>query len=480
VKRVFAAVVLLLTAVALVYGYTVTRREQAYRQHIDRGEAALARDDTFAAIEAFSAAIGIKSESMIGYLKRGETYRRRDELESALRKPAHVEPLASRPSLDAALRDLRRATEIDPLAPRPHELLGDINYAMDRFDRAAERYQRYVTLDDRSPRILYKLGLAYYAGGNPQAALAALGKAVAIDDRFAEAYYLTGLCARDLRQADRALAALERSVQLAPAMLQAREELANLYGRRGRAGDRIAMLEALRALDATASREVTLGLAYARSGRTEDAVNSLGRAVEAYPDHAYTYIALGRVWLEIAQARRDRVALSKALEALEGAVVGSDSSSEALTLFGRALLLGEDEELAERMLQQATEKLPVDPLAFFYLAEAAERAGHFDVARAALLDHQALEGEDDDARGRAMFAARIASYSSRLGEHATAVSWYQRAVDAGANDTPLLVSLAEVQARAGDLTAARATIARAVEKDPASRAARNLQRRLRK
>jgi tetratricopeptide (TPR) repeat protein len=479
VKRALAAVVLLLTAVAVVYGYSVTRREQAYRQHIDRGEAALARDDTFAAIEAFSAAIGFKSESMIGYLKRGETYRRRDELESALRRPAHIEPLAPRPSLDAALRDLRRAVEIDPVAPRPHELLGDINYAMGRFDRAAERYERYVSLDDRSPRILYKLGLAYYAGGKPQAALASLNKAVAIDDEFAQAYYLTGLCARDLQQADKALAALERSVQLAPAMLQAREELGNLYGRLGRAGDRIAMLEALRALDASASREVTLGLAYARSGRTEDAVSALGRAVEVYPDHAYTYVALGRVWLEIAQARRDRVALSKALEALEGAVVGSDSSSEALTLFGRALLLGDDGELAERMLQQATEKLPVDPLAFYYLAEAAERGGHFDVARGALLDYQALEGEEEDPRRRATFAARVAGYSSRLGEHATAVSWFQRAVDAGANDTPLLVSFADVQARAGDLPAARATIKKALEQDPTNRAARNLQRRLR-
>ena len=477
-KRALAAIVLILTAVAGVYGYTVTRREQSYREYVERGEAALARDDTSAAIEAFSAAIGIKSGSMIGYLKRGETYRRRDELESALRKPAYLDPLAQRPSLDAALRDLRRAVEIDPLAPRPHELLGDINYAMARYDRAAERYQSYVTLDDRSPRILYKLALSYYTGGKPQAALHALRKAVAIDEGFAEAYYLTGLCARDLQQPREALAALERSVQLAPAMLQAREELANLYGRLGRTRDRIAMLEALRALDASASREVTLGLAYARAGRTEEAVNALGRAVEAFPDHAYTYVALGRVWLEVAQARRDRVALSKALEALEGGVVGPDSSSEALTLFGRALLLGDDGELAERMLRQATEKLPVDPLAFYYLAEAAERRAHFEVARGALLDYHALEGEDSDPRRRATLAARVAGYSSRLGDHAVAASWYQRAVDAGATDAPLLVSFADALARNGDLPAARATVAKALERDPSSRAARNLQRRL--
>ena len=66
----------------------------------------------------------------------------------------------------------------------------------------------------------------------------------------------------------------------------------------------------------------------------------------------YTYVALGRVWLETAQARGDRVELSKALEALEKAV--AEEEQRGLTLFGRALLLASDAEPAERMLLQAT------------------------------------------------------------------------------------------------------------------------------
>ncbi len=46
-------------------------------------------------------------------------------------------------------------------------------------------------------------------------------------------------------------------------------------------------------------------------------------------------------------------------------------------LLGRALLLASAAEPAERMLQRATEKLPADPLAFYYLADAAERRAHF-------------------------------------------------------------------------------------------------------
>ena len=61
---------------------------------------------------------------MVAYLKRGEAKRRRDELEPAL-------------------KDLRRASELDPTATRPRELLGDVNYAMGRYTRAAEQYQAY-------------------------------------------------------------------------------------------------------------------------------------------------------------------------------------------------------------------------------------------------------------------------------------------------------------------------------------------------
>jgi tetratricopeptide (TPR) repeat protein len=326
--------------------------------------------------------------------------------------------------------------------------------------------------------VLYKLALSRYRASQPWPAVTALQKAIAIDPRFAEAYYLLGLCLRDMQRPDAALAALERSVALAPAMLQAREELAELYGRLGRRDDRLAQLEALLALDPGPSREVTLGVAYAARGRTERAVVTLGHAAERYPDHAYTYVALGRVWLESAQARPDRVHLSKALEALENAA-GADDTSEALTLLGRALLMASDEELAERVLQQAADKLPADPLAFYYLAEVSERRGHADTARRALLDYQALQGEDTDRRRRAALAERIADLSMQLHDSAFAVEWYQRALRAGASDIGLLVRLAEAQADTGDVPAARVTLAKALDADPANDSALALQRKLR-
>jgi tetratricopeptide (TPR) repeat protein len=396
---------------------------------------------------------------MLGYFRRGEVYRRRNELE-------------------AALRDLTRAAGLDPAAPRPLELLGDVESALHRYPEAAERYEASIGLDDQSPRVLYKLALSRYRMSQQPIAIEVLRKAVGLNERFAEAHYLLGLCLRDRGNADEALKSLKRAAELAPTMLSAAEELAELYGRLGKIEERFDQLERLMALDPSPSRGVALGVAYANHGLIDRAVPALRHTAERYPQDPYVNVALGRVWLEAAQARDDRVALGRALEALEGAV-GTDDSSEALMLFGRALLLASDDELAERILTQASEQLPVDPLAFYYLAEAAERQGHAEVARKALLDYRALAGEERDARRRAVMAERLADLSFRLDDTASALLWYQRALEADSSDVSVLLRYAEAQWKAGSQDAARASVAKALEKEPNNVAARTLQRRYR-
>jgi tetratricopeptide (TPR) repeat protein len=459
VKRLLLVLLLLAGSLTLAYGFFETRREGNYRRLVDQGERALAGGNTSAAIEAFSGAVALKGDSMLGYLRRGEAYRRRNEPEEAL-------------------RDLVHASELDPTAPRPLELLGDVNASLLRYDRAAARYQAYLAIDDQSSRVLYKLGLVRYRAGQSAEGIAALRKALAINPRFAEAYYLMGLCLRDGRRNGEALAALSKAVELAPTLLPAREELAELYGRLGQVDEHLTQLEALAALDPGPSRSVALGLAYSRSGMIDRAVPTLRQATDRYPDDPYVYVALGRVWLEAAQAHGDRVALAKALEALEGAV-GTDDSSEALTLFGRALLLASDEALAERMLQDATEREPVDPTAYFYLADAAERCAHPAAARDALLKYHTMIGDERDARRAAAMAERIGTLSLKIDDPRQATIWLTRASEASPGEVDLLVKLATAQAAAGDRDAAQATLARALEKEPGDRAARALAKTLR-
>jgi predicted Zn-dependent protease len=177
-------------------------------------------------------------------------------------------------------------------------------------------------------------------------------------------------------------------------MVQARSELADLFQSLGNETEALRELEALAALEGRPERQVALGLAYARSGEADRAVRTLSGAVERFPEHTAAYIALGRVWLESAAARDDRIALRKAVEALEGAIAAGADGSQVLTLLGRAELVGGSIEKAERLLKDAASRVPLDPDALLFLAEAADRLGHVDLARRARVSYQTLEGDD--------------------------------------------------------------------------------------
>ena len=110
-KRLLVGVLVLAAGMAGVFAFTEVARDREYRRLVAEGDEALAADRIFLAIEAFSGAIALKGDSMLAYFKRGETYRQRGDLPSAL-------------------RDLRAAARFDPMATRPLEQLGDVNHAL--------------------------------------------------------------------------------------------------------------------------------------------------------------------------------------------------------------------------------------------------------------------------------------------------------------------------------------------------------------
>jgi len=374
-----------------VFAWNAVRQEREFRRLIAVGDAALTRNQTYEAIEAFSGALALKRDSMLAHLKRGDSYRRRGEL-------------------TAALRDLREAAALDPTATRALELLGDVNVAMGRYERATEVYRRYLAIDDRAPHILYKLAVAYYRGGQISQAVEPIRKSIALDPGIAEAHYLLALCLKAQKHVPEAMGSLARALELNPALGVAREELAALDLAQGKTREGIEQLEALAALEPSRpERLINVGLAYARVGRTDAAVATLGRAAERYPQADVVYEALGRVWLASAEAHADAFALSKAIQALEAAAARPNASSDTLTLYGRALILSGRIQTAERVLQQATTVWPIEPTAFFHLADAAERRGHVAAAHDALASYIALA--DDEAKEQ--LGDRLAALSAR-------------------------------------------------------------------
>ncbi|MBS1818939.1 MAG: tetratricopeptide repeat protein [Acidobacteria bacterium] len=456
-----ALVLTALLAVAAVAGalaYRAAARDRSYRTLIASGEAALAAGETLAAIEDFSGAIAVRPDAMLARLRRGETYRQRGDY-------------------DVAARDFRAAAALDPTATRPLELLGDVLFAQERFHRAADTYQARLSLDDHSALVRYKLALARYRDGQLDAALTDARAAIALDDRSGDARYLAALCLRDQGHRDEALALLREAVERAPGLVPAREELADLYAAEGRYTEQVQQLQVLAGLEGRrVERQVAVGLAQAKAGKADLAVATLTAALEQTTDQALVNAALGRVWLQVVEERRDGAeALGKALEALERAASALNATSEIKTLYGRALALSGQLDAAEQVFQQAVERYPLDPSAFPQLATVAQQLGHHDVARTALMDYVALTGPDTIAAGQ---AARIGALSVTLHDWPTAIPWLQKAVAERPTDIGLLGDLAHAQIEAGELRGARVSITRAQLLDAANLTIAALDQRL--
>ncbi len=456
-RRALLATLVVGLAVLGAVAYEAVARERDYQAALARGERALAEDQTFGAIEAYSGAVALRSDSMLAHLRRGEAYQRRGDLE-------------------AAVHDYRTAADLDATSVRPREDLGNVLYQLQRYQQAAEAFETALALDDGLSRIHFKLALARYRNGDVNAAIALLTRTSPANDMTAESYYLLGLCLRDAHRIADAQQAFERAVALSPPTFEAaREELADVFATRNRRADELDQLQALAIFDPEhVERRLAVALAQARAGKTESAVATLSTALDRTPDNPKVYEALGRVWLQIAEARDDRLALKKAIEALDRFGTDQRASSDALALYGRALLRDGQTERAEQMLQQATTRYPLDPSSFVQYATAAERLNHLDAARQALIDYGALAGDDAQSLAR---ATRIAALSMRLNDPASAIRWLQKASDANPSDGKVLFSLADAQFRAGDVDGARKTVARGLQLDPENVALLKLSRR---
>jgi len=458
------ALILTVVVVAALAGVFVIHRlntEQEYRRLLAEGERLADGGQTTSAIDAFTRAIAIRPTSMVAYYHRGEAY-------------------AAQGRHDSALRDLTEARRIAPEAPQPLEALGRLADRRGEPGEAADWYSQAVErARSADAQLLYALALARYRAGAPAAARAPLRTALARDDRFAEAQYLLGLVSRDANEFEEAQTALEQAVRLNPRLLAAREELADLYRARGRGPDELLQLRALAAVDPRIERYLALADASVRADRFPDAFAAVAQAEAVDSTDSRVALALGRVHLARAERTGDSRDVPLALAALERALGGTARRSEGLTLYGRALYLSGDIAEAERLLHEAISTSPVELEAFGYLADAAERLGHADVAEHALAQLDALEGDTVDGDVRADRARRIGALALRAGHIPAAVSHLDTAVKAGITDATTLGLLARARWANGDQEAARELVRQALAADRTNAELSRLERTMR-
>lgn len=430
-RPVALGVALAVTAAAVLAAVSL-RNERTYTRLLADGDQAMSAADLGQAIEAYTGAITLNPDSMVAHLKRGLAYRQRREL-------------------DRALRDLRRASDLDPSVPRVFEWQGEVSLELRRFARAAERFEDSVRLDDRQPEVHYKLAVARYMEGRAGAAIAPVTRALGLAPNLAEAHYLLGLCLRDLGRLAEADGALANAARLAPGLVAAREARADVHLALGRTAPAVDELAALAALEPDrAERAVAVAAAWASSGRLDTAASVLGRAAERFPDNATVLTRLGDVWLRTAES--DPSALGQAVSALTKAVSLGPAPSDTLTLLGHARLRAGDVAGAEREFTAATTRQPVAPEAYRALADLHERQGRHGEALAALTRFVALAVATPAASAE---LARLGDLAMRVGDPVAAAYWYERAMTEREPSAGLFAKRAEADLGRGDLDHAR-------------------------
>ena len=445
--RIALAAALLAAAVGGTALFQRFNSDRQYRRLLSAGEDALAAGESYRAVEAFSGALAFRPKSMVAYLRRGEAYRaqHRDE---------------------EAIRDWREATRLAPETPQPLVALGDLFDARGEFSQSAQWYGRAAErLKDEDPSLLYRLALARYRAGAPAAAIDPLQRAVARNDASAESHYLLGLLYRDTNSRGRAIQAIETALAIEPDLTPAREELADLYHAEGRVVDEMAQLQIL-ARDGQTIRKVAIGLAEARQGQLDAALGTLTGALELDQNDSRVLLAIGRVYIARAERGRDAGAIQRAMAALERALGGTARRSEGLALYGRALSLSGNDTEAERILTDAVATSPVTAEAFGFLADAAEHLGHSVIARDALMNLDALEGDTAAPATRLDRAGRIGDLSMRAGDYRVAAQYLSRVIDGRPNDVAALGMLAESRWRLGDSASAKDLLFKALALSP--------------
>jgi tetratricopeptide (TPR) repeat protein len=331
--------------------YRVASRDYRYNELVKLGDGFLSDDLPLEAARAYAAAIALEPDEPIAYVKRADARRRQGDLAPAF-------------------ADLEKASTLSNDVLLVSSRLAELCYESGRFDEAASHYQKILALDPDSPTILYKLGLVHFRAGHEAEAIEALNRAAALRAGFWQAYYLRGAVFRSLGGSDEAERDFRTALELAPEAGLARSALIELYLDENQPAKALPLVQSEIDSNPGAARPyLDLADVHRLAGRTADAIEAVGLALEQNPNLPAAYLRLGELWLDEASARDDAVAAEKALAALTNVVKMDPSNGAAALARGRAYLALGDEERGFAELQRASQATPVQAEALRLLGD---------------------------------------------------------------------------------------------------------------
>jgi tetratricopeptide (TPR) repeat protein len=131
---------------------------------------------------------------------------------------------------EAAIKWLRKATEIRHDFSYAHQALGTVYWALRKADEALASYEQAIKYDPKEPKNYTEKAWVYFdLSGNNDAALETLKQALSIKPDYAEAHYQRGLVYRRLRDDVEALKHLLDAIKYDAKYLNAHLEVAALF-----------------------------------------------------------------------------------------------------------------------------------------------------------------------------------------------------------------------------------------------------------
>lgn len=167
-----------------------------------------------------------------------------------------------------------------PDSYRIHQLAGETLEAQGENAQALKEYRKALEINPKLPRIHYRIGnLIALEGAGPEAdreALAHFGQELAVNPGDAASEYQIGEILRKGRQLEEARKRFLRALELSPDFVEARVGLAKVYAAEHQSEKALRELEeAIRTRPENASAHYTLMVLYRDLGRTEDAKREL-------------------------------------------------------------------------------------------------------------------------------------------------------------------------------------------------------------
>ncbi|HSN16017.1 MAG TPA: tetratricopeptide repeat protein [Anaeromyxobacteraceae bacterium] len=213
--------------------------------------------------------------------------------------------LADRGWLDEAVKEFRKAIDLDPESAHAHDNLATVYAEKKRFREALSEYLAALELDPDAPTAHYNLA-NFLATHALDMAVDEYRASLALDPEHPDTHLNLGLTLADRGEDEEAERSLRKAVELAPKDAYPRHELAALQMDAGDYRAAIAQLkEVVRLEPESFEAHLDLGICYAQKGFYAESERAYARARELKADDVllhYNTAALYALWGRPGQA----------------------------------------------------------------------------------------------------------------------------------------------------------------------------------